>query len=189
MKKISVLILILGCLIPLIAVQSEETLSSEPKNVEIIPVSAAISTSPEDIAALVDAVSLLIESSGYLGEDRAKAEKLYKAYTDLLINYASFVDKGLSTKTETINSTNEHSKAMSYVVIAILIVGFAAALAEFFHAFKLRNKANRQVNEHTIEIGLQNLAIKSTLTGLVLFVVSIALYMIYVVYVLPIQVV
>ncbi|NIM50877.1 MAG: hypothetical protein GTN62_10600 [Gemmatimonadales bacterium] len=84
--------------------------------------------------------------------------------------------------------TNRTALIGSIIVHLAVLVGFAAALAEFFHARQLRRQG-AQLPQQELRIGLEGVAVKTTLYGLLILLIASAFYLIFVKFVYPIQVI
>lgn len=84
--------------------------------------------------------------------------------------------------------TNRTALIGSIIVHLAVLVGFAAALAEFLHARQLRRQG-AQLPQQELRIGLEGVAVKTTLYGLLILLIASAFYLMFVKFVYPIQVI
>lgn len=124
-----------------------------------------------------------------LDEDNELRTALVMSYYEFLLTHAKVSTEKIESNTATLEEHNWHVKLMSYIVVLIMFISFIAACAEFLNAYNLRSQSHNRNYEHQISIGLQSLAIKSTLSGLTLFIVSVVLYMVFASLVIPLKVV
>ena len=89
---------------------------------------------------------------------------------------------------QVIARTNRTALIGSIVVHLAVLVGFAAALAEFRHARRLRLQG-AELPQQELQIGLEGVAVKTNLYGLLILLIASGLYLIFLKFVYPIQVI
>ncbi len=89
---------------------------------------------------------------------------------------------------EVIERTNRTAQLGMVIVHVAVVVGFLAAFFEFLHAWKLR-KQGASIAEHEVRIGLEGVAVKTSLHGLLILLVASGFYLMFVKFVYPVQVI
>ena len=89
---------------------------------------------------------------------------------------------------EVIRRTNRTAQIGMVIVHLAVVIGFLAALLEFFHARRLR-KLGAETEVQEVKIGLEGVAVKTTLYGLLILLIASGFYLMFVRFVYPVQVV
>lgn len=79
------------------------------------------------------------------------------------------------------------SRIIFFVVHVLLGVALIASLMEFTHAWRMRRRARAE--QHELKVGMEGVALKTSLQGLLLLVVATVFYFLYLSFVYPITVV
>lgn len=123
---------------------------------------------------------LFLEMMVRLGADEGVKES-YREFASARMEYAI---KAMEERDRVIYWSNRASILIFLIAHAVLLLGLWAAIGEFLEARKIRH-ANVEASE--IKIGLDGLALKTSLHGTVILLFSMALYYMFLVYVLPIS--
>lgn len=80
--------------------------------------------------------------------------------------------------------TNWASRVIFWVVHTVLVLMLALSLVEFVHALRTRRRSRQE--SHELKLGLEGIALKTSLHGILLLGAACGLYFLYVKFVLPV---
>ena len=121
-----------------------------------------------------------------LYEGRRVPDKFLPAVEDLIQAKLDWERKKLLESERVIVRTNTTAMIGTVIVHIAVVVGFVAAFLEFFHAWKLRREG-AQLAQHELRIGLEGVAVKTSLYGLLILLVASGFYLMYAKFIYPIQ--
>jgi len=111
-------------------------------------------------------------------------EDVRAGYKQLVIARFSHEQKALKEREQIIRWTNRASIFIFFLVHVLLIIGAWAAVKEFVAAKRLRKISDQQ---EEIKISLEGIAFKTSLHGTILFGMTLLLYILFLKFVFPVN--